>query len=325
MTKIQMRRDTAALWTSNNPTLSSGEIGYETDNNRFKIGDGITNWNSLSYYTPALTVTDIFNMINSSAQLIDDNNIADTIARKSYVTSSISGAIAPLVNTNDSRLSDARTPLSHIHNSSDITNFDATVDLNSTVSSSALHIVDTANPHSVTAAQVGLSNVTNDTQLKAAALVTTVTNDDTKVPSAGSIVDYVTWSNVSSKPSTFAPASHTHGNITNAGAIGSTTSLPIITTTGGVLTTGTFGSGSNTFCVGNDSRLSNARAPTSHNNSAHSETYITVSAVTYETLQSNGDIGSGSGQVASGSHIHDTIDGGSPADYLYINIDGGSA
>ena len=58
-----------------------------------------------------------------------------------------------------------------------------------------------------------------------------------------------------------AATSHSHGNITSAGAIGSTASLPIITTTSGVLTTGSFGTSANTFCQGNDSRLSNARTP----------------------------------------------------------------
>ena len=48
-TKIQLRRDTAADWTSNNPTLSEGEFGWESDTNRFKIGDGTTAWNSLTY------------------------------------------------------------------------------------------------------------------------------------------------------------------------------------------------------------------------------------------------------------------------------------
>jgi hypothetical protein len=60
------------------------------------------------------------------------------------------------------------------------------------------------------------------------------------------------------------PLSHTHGNISNAGAIGSTANLPIITTTSGVLTTGSFGSAANTFTQGNDSRLSDARTPTTH-------------------------------------------------------------
>ena len=61
----------------------------------------------------------------------------------------------------------------------------------------------------------------------------------------------VAWSEVTGKPSSFTPSSHTHGNITNAGAIGSTASLPIITTTDGVLTTGSFGSTSGTFAEGN--------------------------------------------------------------------------
>jgi len=46
---IQFRRDTAANWTSNNPTLAAGEIGYESDNERYKVGDGSTAWTSLAY------------------------------------------------------------------------------------------------------------------------------------------------------------------------------------------------------------------------------------------------------------------------------------
>ena len=55
------------------------------------------------------------------------------------------------------------------------------------------------------------------------------------------------------------------GNITSAGAIGSTANLPLITTTAGVVTAGSFGTAANTFCQGDDSRLSDARTPTAHN------------------------------------------------------------
>jgi hypothetical protein len=48
-TKIQVRRDTAANWTANNPTLSGGEIGFETDTGKFKIGKSNTAWTSLQY------------------------------------------------------------------------------------------------------------------------------------------------------------------------------------------------------------------------------------------------------------------------------------
>jgi hypothetical protein len=54
---IQLRRDTAANWTSANPTLASGELGYETDTGNFKIGNGSTAWASLSYNPVSLAGT----------------------------------------------------------------------------------------------------------------------------------------------------------------------------------------------------------------------------------------------------------------------------
>ena len=46
---IQIRRDTAANWTSANPILAQGELGAETDTSKIKIGDGTTAWSSLDY------------------------------------------------------------------------------------------------------------------------------------------------------------------------------------------------------------------------------------------------------------------------------------
>lgn len=47
--QIKWRHDTAANWTSNNPTLAQGEPGFETDTGKYKIGNGSSAWNSLSY------------------------------------------------------------------------------------------------------------------------------------------------------------------------------------------------------------------------------------------------------------------------------------
>ena len=47
--RLQNRRDIASAWTSANPTLAAGEMGLETDTSRFKLGDGVTAWNSLAY------------------------------------------------------------------------------------------------------------------------------------------------------------------------------------------------------------------------------------------------------------------------------------
>jgi hypothetical protein len=47
--QIQLRNGTYTQWFTANPTLAVGEIGVETDTNRFKVGTGTTAWNSLSY------------------------------------------------------------------------------------------------------------------------------------------------------------------------------------------------------------------------------------------------------------------------------------
>lgn len=46
---MQQRRGTANQWSSGNPVLRDGELGFETDTYRFKLGDGTTAWNSLPY------------------------------------------------------------------------------------------------------------------------------------------------------------------------------------------------------------------------------------------------------------------------------------
>jgi hypothetical protein len=48
--QILLRRGLAADWTSANPTLGAGELGFETDTKKFKIGDGTTAWNSITAY-----------------------------------------------------------------------------------------------------------------------------------------------------------------------------------------------------------------------------------------------------------------------------------
>jgi len=61
VTQIQVRRGTAAEWTSANPTLASGEQGFETDTLKLKIGNGSTAWYSLAYVATGAsgTVTSI--------------------------------------------------------------------------------------------------------------------------------------------------------------------------------------------------------------------------------------------------------------------------
>ena len=53
-TRMQQRRGTAAQWISSNspngPILNAGEIGWESDTNKFKVGDGVSYWADLDYF-----------------------------------------------------------------------------------------------------------------------------------------------------------------------------------------------------------------------------------------------------------------------------------
>lgn len=79
-TRIQCKRDTADNWSTNNFTLLTGEIGYETDSNRIKIGDGLKKWNELNYLNtscPAVkTVIDDVITVNTIYDLGEQTNLS---------------------------------------------------------------------------------------------------------------------------------------------------------------------------------------------------------------------------------------------------------
>ena len=81
---IQIRRDTASNWTSTNPTLASGEMGFETDTGKFKIGTGSTAWTSLSYASSEATIP---SSTVTSAMIVDGTIVDGDI--------NASAAIAP--------------------------------------------------------------------------------------------------------------------------------------------------------------------------------------------------------------------------------------
>lgn len=122
------------------------------------------------------------------------------------------------------------------------------------------------------------------------------------------------WENRSLSSAGIAAAAHTHGNITNAGAIGSTSGLPIITTTSGQLTTGTFGTTTGTFCAGDDSRLlSNSdKGDITVSGSPIGSTWtIDNSAVTYAKMQNVSTNNRLLGRSTAGSGVVEEITVGS--------------
>jgi hypothetical protein len=55
--QIQLRRGTALDWSVNNPILAEGELAVETDTGKFKVGNGILNWNNLEYSSGSIGPT----------------------------------------------------------------------------------------------------------------------------------------------------------------------------------------------------------------------------------------------------------------------------
>jgi hypothetical protein len=124
------------------------------------------------------------------------------------------------------------------------------------------------------------------------------------------------YNDLTDVPSTFPPEEHTHGNITNAGAIGTTSGVPIVTGTSGVLQAGsfgttagtfaqgnhthTFGTTAGTFCQGNDSRLADARTPTAH---IHDAADINSGTFPINRIPT----GTTSSTVSLGNHTHGNL------------------
>lgn len=76
MVRIQVRRDIAANWTSNNPTLLAGEFGYETDTKKYKLGDGTSTWDSLGYANHLSSQQDVTISSLQSGQVLQWNGSA---------------------------------------------------------------------------------------------------------------------------------------------------------------------------------------------------------------------------------------------------------
>jgi len=216
------------------------------------------------------------------------------------------------VKNNDSRLSNARNPTSHTHGN--VSN-DGKIGTTSgkivvTGTNGVLQGADTITKskisdfsHTHTKSQISdfshthtKSQITDfpTTMAPSSHAHGSITNDG-KLATANGIVitdanknitasSTITKSKISDFPSTMTPSSHKHGNVTNDGKIGTAANKPIITTTDGVLVAGSFGTTANTFCQGNDTRLSNARIPTAHTHGDISNTgAITSSIVDFST------------------------------------------
>jgi len=88
---IQVKRGSASAWTAANSVLAAGEIGYETDTRKFKVGDGSTAWTSLSYATVDLASAALTG--TPTAPTANAGTNTTQIATTAFVTTAVSNVI----------------------------------------------------------------------------------------------------------------------------------------------------------------------------------------------------------------------------------------
>ena len=152
-TRMQQRRGTAAQWTSANPILAAGEIGFESDTNKFKLGNGSSHWADLQYFVDASVAIDSTEMANQINAAISDliggapENLdtffefANAINQQSNAISNIVSELSNIGNS-ISTLDDNVTTLQN-----DLSNTQSDLSNLSNVSSS--HIEATSNIHGI--------------------------------------------------------------------------------------------------------------------------------------------------------------------------------
>jgi hypothetical protein len=92
MTHINQRRDTAANWAVANPVLQEGEVGWETNTRKGKLGDGTTEWNDLLYIAAAAEIT---------ADDIGLGNVENTSDLDKPISTAVDAALALKADTSD--------------------------------------------------------------------------------------------------------------------------------------------------------------------------------------------------------------------------------
>jgi hypothetical protein len=153
LTRMQQRRGTASQWASDNPVLGAGEIGFEIDNSRFKIGDGVNTWSNLDYFSNEADVTTaintaITNLVDGAPDLLNTlNEIAAAINDDpdffTNISTSLDGKVDVTGDTMTGDLTLANDPTANLH-------------------AATKQYVDTAESDAVTAANTNTDNLIGD-------------------------------------------------------------------------------------------------------------------------------------------------------------------
>ena len=148
-TRMQQRRGTAATWTAANPILAPGELGFEIDTNKFKIGDGSSRWDNLTYFT-ADAAAALEALIDSAPGVLDTlNELAAAVNDDPNFFSTVA--------TNLSNHEADTTNIHGISNTADL----VTVAGTQTLTNKTLTSPSITNPTGIVKVDIGLGNVDN--------------------------------------------------------------------------------------------------------------------------------------------------------------------
>ena len=148
---MQQRRGTAAQWTTANPILAAGEIGFETDNNKFKIGDGVNHWDDLSYFSDAASISAL---VDGAPALMDTlNEISEAL-----------GDDPDFVNTIGQQISTINNSLTYLANIEALEDLALVLDQHSNATANVHGIVNTEALVTDTQLANGLSSLSDDIQ-----------------------------------------------------------------------------------------------------------------------------------------------------------------
>jgi len=316
-TRMQQRRGTAAQWSGANPILAAGEIGFETDTGKFKIGNGSSLWSALNYYVDGNAILDgapgVLNTLNELAAALGDDpdffitvatnlsshtnlstnvhGITDTadLATQSYVDaaavhSAVTTNVHGIINTAD-LATEAYADGAVSTHSSDSTNVHGIADTSLIVLDADLaeHNNDTTNVHGIANTADLATQTYADNAVSGA--VSAHNSDTTNVHGIGNTADLATQAYVDSATVHSAVTTNVHGIVDTAelatqSYVGTEITDALNAHTSD--TTSVHGIADTTALVlTNDARLSDTRTPTDNTVSTEK---IVNSAVTADKI-----------------------------------------
>jgi hypothetical protein len=234
-TRMQQRRGTQSQWDTANPTLAAGEIGFETDNNRFKIGDGATAWASLDYFANSAALSDLLdgapdalNTLNELAAAMGDDptfftTIATNLSNHAADTTGIHGIADTSVLVTTTDLSAHTSDSTSVHGISDTANLVYLADTQTltgktltepTITTPSIsNAAFSGNTTGITQSMVGLGNVDNTSDEDKEISIATQAALDLKLDSSTAASTYAPLADATLTGTVVLPGTTSIGNV----------------------------------------------------------------------------------------------------------------